>query len=279
MKAVCTTALALVLLLLAPARPAVAAEPDAPGTKDHPLFTRMPGFYISRAETKDFESYKFRGPKGEEHVVEGRYVNILYSLQPGATEPSRVQIQRNHEAAIKKIGGSQVYVDDDGGSDLTVKKDGKEFWVHLDAYITTQYVLTIVEKAGMAQDVVANAAVFSDGLRATGHVAVYGIYFDTGKSALKPESDPTLAEIAKLLKSDASLKLHVVGHTDNQGGLDSNMKLSQARAEAVVQALTKSHAIAAARLKGAGVGPLCPVASNDAEDGRAKNRRVELVKQ
>ena len=71
MKAVCLTALALVVLLLAPARPAMAAEPDAVGTKDHPLFTRMPGFYIGRAESKDFESYKFRGPKGDGGVLPG----------------------------------------------------------------------------------------------------------------------------------------------------------------------------------------------------------------
>ena len=106
-----------------------------------------------------------------------------------------------------------------------------------------------------------------------------GIYFETGKSELKPESAQAIAEVAKLLKEDAGLKLYVVGHTDNAGALEGNMKLSQDRAQSVVQALVRTHGLEAARLKAYGDGPYAPVASNDSEDGRAKNRRVELVKQ
>lgn len=106
-----------------------------------------------------------------------------------------------------------------------------------------------------------------------------GIYFDTGKSELKPESAAAITEVAKLLKGDAGLKLYVVGHTDNAGALEGNMKLSQSRAQSVVQELAKTHGIDAARIKAYGSGPYTPVASNDAEEGRAKNRRVELVKQ
>lgn len=141
------------------------------------------------------------------------------------------------------------------------------------------YHVVVVEKAGMKQEVVASADVWKSDLGATGHAAVYGIYFDTGKSVIKPESAPALKEVAKLLAGDPALKLWVVGHTDSVGALDANMKLSQARAEAVAAALTTAHGVAAARLKGCGVGPLAPVASNDTEAGRAKNRRVELVKQ
>jgi outer membrane protein OmpA-like peptidoglycan-associated protein len=108
---------------------------------------------------------------------------------------------------------------------------------------------------------------------------VYGIYFDTGKSSLKPESEQAIGEVAKLMKNEAALKLYVVGHTDNVGGLEPNMKLSQDRADAVVQALVRNNGIPAARLKAFGAGPYAPVASNDTEDGKAKNRRVELVKQ
>ena len=116
-------------------------------------------------------------------------------------------------------------------------------------------------------------------ISSTGHVALYGIYFDTDKADLKPESQPALEEIAKLLKQDPSLKLYVVGHTDNVGAYDYNIGLSERRAAAVVKELTAKHGIAAARLKPAGVGMLSPVAPNDSEEGRAKNRRVELVKQ
>jgi outer membrane protein OmpA-like peptidoglycan-associated protein len=137
----------------------------------------------------------------------------------------------------------------------------------------------IVEKGSMAQDIIANAEVFSKDIKETGHTAVYGIYFDTGKSVIKPESETALGEIAKLLKADAGLKVNVVGHTDSVGGIESNMKLSQGRANAVVQALVGKYGIAATRLKAYGVGPLAPIAPNDTEEGRAKNRRVELVKQ
>ena len=129
------------------------------------------------------------------------------------------------------------------------------------------------------QEVAASAAMFDTGLKATGHVEVPGIFFDTGKSELKPESAAAVGEIAKLLKSEPAVKVFIVGHTDNVASLDLNTRLSQARAEAVVQSLIAQHGIAAARLTARGVGPLAPVASNDTEEGRAKNRRVELVKQ
>jgi outer membrane protein OmpA-like peptidoglycan-associated protein len=126
---------------------------------------------------------------------------------------------------------------------------------------------------------VADAAALGSDIKSTGHVAVYGINFDTNKAVVRPDSKPALDEIAKLLKADAALKLKVVGHTDMVGTIEANMTLSQARAEAVVQALVGQYGIGASRLKGYGVGPLAPVASNENDDGRAKNRRVELVKE
>lgn len=98
-------------------------------------------------------------------------------------------------------------------------------------------------------------------------------------AVVKTESQPALAEIAKLLAANPGLKLHVVGHTDSVGTVEANLKLSQARAEAVVQELVTRYHVAAARLRGHGVSSLAPVAPNDSDEGRAKNRRVELVKQ
>lgn len=112
-----------------------------------------------------------------------------------------------------------------------------------------------------------------------GHVAVYDILFDTAKADLKPESSAALKEITSLLARNPTLKLHVVGHTDNVGPLAQNLDLSRRRAQAVVAALSTTHKVAGARLHAEGAGPLAPVASNDHEAGRAKNRRVELVKQ
>ena len=125
--------------------------------------------------------------------------------------------------------------------------------------------------------VTVNAEAMARDISERGHVAVYGIHFDTDKAELKPESEPVLAEIAKLLKANAGLKLLVVGHTDNQGTLDYNLDLSQRRALAVVDALASRHGVARERLTPRGLGFLAPVASNRTDEGRAKNRRVELV--
>lgn len=115
-------------------------------------------------------------------------------------------------------------------------------------------------------------------LDSVGHIALYGLYFDTDKAELKDDSKPSLDEVAKLLKSDPDLKLYVVGHTDNQGSNTYNEDLSQRRAASIVKALTGEYGISAARLHPFGAGLYAPVASNDTEEGRAKNRRVELVK-
>jgi OOP family OmpA-OmpF porin len=124
-----------------------------------------------------------------------------------------------------------------------------------------------------------DAEAMAKGIDATGHIAIYGVYFDTNSAEITAESSPTLTEISKLLTDRPSLKLLVVGHTDNQGDYDYNMGLSGRRAEAVVRALTSEFGIDESRLRPAGVGFLAPVASNDTAAGREKNRRVELVKQ
>jgi OOP family OmpA-OmpF porin len=124
-----------------------------------------------------------------------------------------------------------------------------------------------------------NAADMAKGIAADGKVAVYGVYFDTGKTDVKPESKTALAEMAKLLQQDPRLKLYVVGHTDNQGALAHNVDLSQKRAESVIKALAADYKVDAKRLSAKGVASYAPAASNDAEAGREKNRRVELVKQ
>jgi len=258
--------------------PATAQEPDAEGCKDHALFTRFPGFRIQRCTLNDFAAHTFRVGK-KDVAVEGKYTEIMYYLNEGAKAPGALALHRNFENAIKKIGGTPTSNLGDGDSYYKIAKGGAEVWVHVSANINEQYLLTVVEKGAMKQDIEADAAALGAGLKAEGKIAVYGILFDTGKADIKPASEPALVEIAKLLKAQPALKLHVVGHTDNVAGLDLNLKLSKARAEAVVQALTSRHGIAAGRLLPHGVGPVAPVASNEAEAGRARNRRVELVKQ
>jgi outer membrane protein OmpA-like peptidoglycan-associated protein len=240
----------------------------------------MPDYYIQDCKTTEFERYEFFSVKDPRHphAEEGKYTFIKYRINDGKTEQSALAVVRNYENALKKIGGTIENSDPTRRMNGKVVVDGREVWMEA-MKGNSMILLYIIEKAAMEQHIVADAASFGNDLKSTGHAAVYGIYFDTGKSVVKPESDASLAEIAKLLKADTGLKVHVVGHTDNVGSMDSNMKLSQSRAEAVVNALVGKYGIAAARLKSYGVASLAPVASNDTEDGRAKNRRVELVKQ
>jgi len=123
-----------------------------------------------------------------------------------------------------------------------------------------------------------NAAEMSKSLTDSGKIALYGIYFDTDKDTLQANSAPTVQEIAKLLKADPKLKVRIVGHSDNQGAANYNLDLSRRRAATVVRELTSKLGIAADRLDAFGNGPYAPVESNDTEQGRAKNRRVELVR-
>ena len=141
-------------------------------------------------------------------------------------------------------------------------------------------LVRVVETKGMEDDkiVFLDAKAMNLGLDTQGHVALYGIFFDTDKADLKPESEPTLVEIGKLMKDHPDLKLIVTGHTDNQGEFDYNVDLSKRRARAVVEALTAHQGVSNKRLTPFGAGMSAPVALNDDEKGRAKNRRVELVK-
>jgi outer membrane protein OmpA-like peptidoglycan-associated protein len=140
--------------------------------------------------------------------------------------------------------------------------------------------LDVLETRAMEQRMeVVSASEIEKSLTANGKVAIYGIHFDFGKADVKPESRPSLEQIAAFLKDAPEAKLHVVGHTDSVGGFDANLALSRRRAEAVAAVLVKDYGIAASRLTGNGVASLAPVASNATDEGRAKNRRVELVLQ
>jgi OmpA-OmpF porin, OOP family len=289
---------------------AIAQCEDTEGSKDHPLVTRYPGSCIMHYRTTEYDEFtlplgklKDRVPVKSQHL-EGKITYIDYQTPP---ERSELEVYRNYEAALKNAGFqilfSCAHNDGCGGGDTTVwRANGEENWEddnmrylsgklsrpEGDAYVSltvseygAHYIhLYVVEMKPMETGMVTvNAAALEGGLAKVGHVEVPGIFFDTGKSEVKPESKPALEEIAKLLKANPSMKVWVVGHTDSVGTLESNMKLSEARAAAVASALVKDHGIAATRLKGMGIGPLSPVASNDSEEGKARNRRVELVKQ
>ena len=142
------------------------------------------------------------------------------------------------------------------------------------------YFVDTIEGAEMATGMVAiNLDKLSQGIANEGKVVLEGIFFDTGQAVVKPESGETLALIADYMKSNSAMKFFVTGHTDSAGSYEHNLKLSDARAKAVAGALSQKYGIAASRLEAVGVGPVAPVATNETDAGRAKNRRVELVKQ
>ena len=259
---------------------------DQAGYHDPQLFTRLPGYFLSEGGSfreEQFASHTFtvqQGNRRSEERVEGHLLQYQYSFGQGGGAPaSGLQIIRNYEAAVRRLGGQVLYsVEDFPASHSTLKltRDGKETWVEVEAYGNT-YTLVIVEKAAMTQDVVADANALQGGLAQSGHVEVPGIFFDVARSEVKPQSEPALREVVRLLQANPTWRLWVVGHTDSQGSAESNVTLSEARAAAVVRSLTTAG-IAAERLAPHGAGPYAPVATNDTEEGRARNRRVELVK-
>ncbi|MCX7363137.1 MAG: DUF4892 domain-containing protein [Alphaproteobacteria bacterium] len=141
-------------------------------------------------------------------------------------------------------------------------------------------MLDVLETKAMQQNLgFVSAEQIGGALGKDGRVALYGILFDFDKADIKPESDKQLAEMANLLKASPALKVFIVGHTDNKGTVAYNTDLSQRRADSVVRALATRFGIAADRMVSKGVGPFAPLAVNDTEEGQAKNRRVEMVKQ
>jgi OmpA-OmpF porin, OOP family len=270
------------LIILTTGIAPIIAQEDKEGSKDPTLFTRMPGYHIYRYDDIQFDKFEFQISKDKTEAVEGHHLFIMYELNENAKTPSPLQTVRNYTNAIKKVGGQLIYEYEDGGSQFVILKavkDGKEVWAYVSSSQNGQYSINIIEKQAMTQDVIADANSLSNSIKESGKVAVYGIFFDTGKATLKPESKPTLEEITKLLKADPNLKLYVVGHTDNTGAFDANMKLSMDRAVAVVNALVSQFSVNVSRLRACGDGPTSPVSSNDTEEGKALNRRVELVKQ
>ncbi|HSP86990.1 MAG TPA: OmpA family protein [Ignavibacteriaceae bacterium] len=161
------------------------------------------------------------------------------------------------------------------------KADGKVYLALGGSQYATDekvFLLDIIEQTAMEDDLIkVTADEMLKGIKAQGKIALYGIYFDTDKVDIKPESESTLQEIANLLKKDPKLNIFVVGHTDITGGYEHNMDLSKRRAASVVKELTTKYGINSSRLTPDGVGPLSPIATNETEDGKKLNRRVELV--
>ena len=300
-------ALAFALAIDAPA--SHAQSRDVAGAHDYPGIGRFAGSSITGYQVKNFDAARFQaapfkdGKATDARRLEGKVTRIAYRTKAG---PSILEVSRNFENQLAKAGFETLIACDTdkcGGIPFSEQIDAlpvPQMWIdgfnfryfaghrkdgNADTYasvvtsknndeVTVQLVVAVV---GAMDNKMIDAAAMAKGLGDKGHIALYGIYFDTDKATIKPESAPTLAEMAKLLNGQPGLNVFIVGHTDNQGSYDHNMTLSRQRADAVAAALVRSYKITRTRLRTAGLGFLAPVGSNASEDGRALNRRVELV--
>jgi outer membrane protein OmpA-like peptidoglycan-associated protein len=296
------------LALFAPSL-AFAQSRDVAGSKDFPGIGRFAGSVISGHQVKNFDVARMQsapfkdGKPSDTPRLEGRITRIAYRTPPG---PSITEVSRNFEAQLAKAGYEPLLNCDTeacGGIPFTEAIEAlpiPQMWVdgfnyHYFAGKKTEngretyasvlvsennkeiYALLTVAETGAIENKMVDADTMARGLREGGRIALYGIYFDTDKAVIRPESRPTLEQIAKLLAAQVSLSVYIVGHTDSQGPYTYNLDLSRRRAEAIAAELVKTYHISAPRLSTAGVAHLAPVGTNASETGRALNRRVELV--
>lgn len=260
-----------------------AQEGDAEGCKDHPMFTRMPNFLIKECESKEFDALSFPVENSTEdeckkETIEGKYYYYNYSHNGEGSEPSELQIFRNFENALKQIDATIVakvveHLNSYSFITAKVSKNNIETWILIQAS-TPDYYVSIIEKQEMEQAIKANEML--DALNANGKIAL-NILFDTGKAVIKAESQSIIDQIYEMLQTDTSLHVSIEGHTDNVGNMADNKTLSQTRAKAVMESLI-AKGIAKDRLSFQGWGQEVPVADNQTDEGKRKNRRVEIIK-
>jgi outer membrane protein OmpA-like peptidoglycan-associated protein len=238
-------------------------------------------------------------------LVEGRIFRDKFNLQNDDRAYSELEFHKNYENIVTALGGRKInsaqytreVVDAVGGRDAVekhhygavavpdyrhdsylIRTADKEYWIDISSgAIPLHGYIVALEKQGMQQSVgLIDAAAMKQAIDDTGRVALY-INFDVDKATLRADAQPLIDEIRKLLEADPALKLSIEGHTDNTGSAAHNQQLSAARARSVLGALV-GLGIDPARLQSRGHGQDQPIADNASEDGRAKNRRVELIK-
>lgn len=258
--------------------------------KDHPLLSGMPSYEVDSRDVVEFGRYtgqrEFQcgasrtcnasdpgfGPTGK-LIAEGKVTVLRYASKGNG---QTLAVTRNYESAIKSLGGRRLTWQEgyEGEQIFLVEQAGRRTWVVLENYYGSSYKLTYIEEKAMQQ--VVTAGQLADAINKQGFATLY-INFDNNSAVIKPDAKSAVDEIAALLGKDKTLRLSVEGHTDNVGNAAANKTLSTARAASVVKTLVQTG-IDAKRLQSQGFGSEAPVADNRNEDGRAKNRRVEIVK-
>ena len=282
----------LALCLLAPTGAGAQATRDVAGARDFPGIGRFAGSVITGYQVKDFDAARMQaaafkdGQPADARRLEGRITRIAYRTNPG---PSILEVSRNFETQLAKAGFETLLACDTdacGGIPFTEAIDAlpmpqmwidgfnyhyyagrridgaREIWASVVVSENNReiYAQLTVAELGAIENKMVDAEAMSKGLRETGRIALYGIYFDTDRAVVKPESRPALEQIAKLLAGDAQLNVFIVGHTDSQGPYAYNLDLSRRRAEAIAEELVKNYRIGAPRLR------TCLLYTSDAAD-------------
>jgi outer membrane protein OmpA-like peptidoglycan-associated protein len=255
--------------------------------KEHPLIRPWPGSELQEnCQYRDFDEYSFwvtEAGTGKEikTKVQGKFWILNYILYDAAHNwdgsHSVLEYRENYKQSALEKSGTILY---ENGGYLTFTlpgDDGSTTWCEVHIWNKSMQDLRIIEVAGMKKSMAFGPAEMKAALDADGRVQLHGILFDLDQATLQPESVKQLQSIVTLMKDYPALKLEVQGHTDDQGADDYNLSLSQHRSESVV-AFLGLFGIEKGRLIAKGYGESIPVAPNTTEDGRAQNRRVELVK-
>lgn len=305
-KRVVVNLTAMALGLAAVAGPALANQ-----EADHPEVARFPGALIKNYDYKEYEEFQLILAKPQSMPgggytaaklmpLEGKVTYIHYEM-PKSVSP--LQVFRNYQSSLRRSGFAELFTCErpctsENLSAFSGLMKARKLYLNYSTdnqYLAAQrnntYVslwvndggawLFVVEKEKLNDGLMAvtGESPIAKALGADGKVDLYGFQFDTGKAVLRDGSKPTLQELGKVLQDNPSLSLEVVGHTDDVGGADANQRLSEARAAAVADTLSRQYGIAAQRLKTRGVGQTVPLAANTTEAGRAQNRRVEIIAQ
>jgi OOP family OmpA-OmpF porin len=259
------------------------AQDDVEGCKDHQFLNRMPNFRLTYCSENYSEDEVVVGDQ-KKQLIEGTIFNYQYYMDEGKF-PSSFQVIKNYENAILAKGGQKIYSsgkhDLDGfvGATFKLANEGNTYWITLHNLSGIEelsgYNLKVIKIEGMKQEITANE--MFEKVNSGNSLSLY-INFDTGKSTIKSESQNIIDELYTMLKNNPTLKVTIEGHTDNVGNSASNKTLSEQRAASVKTALA-NKGIAADRIKTIGYGQEKPIADNSTEEGKAKNRRVEIKKQ
>jgi len=266
-------ALFLCSLLLAGSATAAPPREDKKGCTDSKLLTRMPGCFIRDCKVSEYDIAKIRTSKQKAEMLEGAKEEIKYICEP---DLSPAAVGGNVAGALAAAGYEVTLREPYFTTRYTVTGKKGPQWVTVYAE-KGNYVLTTLRLKELDQVMEATAEGWADAINKNGRVSVYGINFDTGKATLRPDSEQVLQEVSKLLQGNPDWYLLVGGHTDSTGSDAVNVPLSRQRAEAVIAWLAKAG-IDGQRLTPAGFGARKPVGDNATDDGRAKNRRVDLIK-